>query len=327
MSRRRVGGRIRRIRWKLVAIAVGVTALVCGCGPGLQSFPIGRSVAGGSYPVTVVFTDAEGLPVGGHVELHDVTVGRVESLSTHDFRAYVNLRISDSVRLPAGTTARLALTTPLGEEYVELTAPHSPTTATIASGSTIPASATSRAPDVEDLLSAFSAVLNGGGIDQIHTIIAQLDQALRGRSAAGRALIHNVNTVLAQLAGHTHDIDSTLSSLSALSGRLAAQRNLIVRALTQLRPGIQALSGDTAGFTRLLTHLARLGRTATSVLNEVQATLIADLKGLSPTLDTLVELSPGLKLVLDGLRNFAVLLNRAVPGDFLSLTGSVVTGK
>jgi phospholipid/cholesterol/gamma-HCH transport system substrate-binding protein len=315
------------MRCRGVALAIVAAVLAAGCGPGLQTFPIGRSVAGGSYAVTVVFADAEGLPVGGHVELHDVDVGRVDSLETHGFRAYVTLRISKSVRLPTGTRAQLALTTPLGEEYVELTAPRAATGADLAAGATIPASATGRAPDVEDLLSAFSAVLNGGGVDQIHSIISELDKALRGRAAAGRSLIRNVNTVLGQLAGHTNDIDSTLSSLATLASRLAAQRNLIVRALTELRPGIKALSSDTAGFTNLLTHLAHLGRTATSVLASVQPTLVADLKGLSPTLDTLVLLRPGVKLALDGLRKFAMLLDRAVPGDFLSLSGSVVASK
>jgi len=307
----------------------GVCALAAtGCGPGLQSFSIGRSVAGSSYQITAVFSDAEGLPVGGHVELHDVTVGRVESLQAHNFRAYVTLRISSSVKLPVGTQAQLALTTPLGEEYVNLMPPAAANgTAYVASGGSIPEDATSRAPDVEDLLSAFSAILNGGGVDQIHSILTQLNKALSGRSKDGRALIGNLNTVLAQLSAHTTEIDATLKSISSLSKQFADQRSLIVHALTELSPGIKALSTDTVGFTKLLTHLSKVGVIATSVLNSVQGTLVSDLKGLSPTLDTLVALRPGLHGVLVGLRNFALLLNRAIPGDFLNLTGNVVVAK
>jgi phospholipid/cholesterol/gamma-HCH transport system substrate-binding protein len=281
-------------------------------------------VPGGSYPITAVFNDATGLPIGGHVELHDVTVGRVQSMQARNFKAYVQLRISQSVTLPAGTRAQLALTTPLGEEYVNLLPPASPVGgASLSAGSSITEDATSRAPDVESLLSAFSAILNGGGIDQIHSIIAELGKALNGRTQAGRSLITNLNTVLAQLSDHTAEIDRTIASVGKVSKQFADQRSLIVRALTKLSPGIKALSSDTAAFTRLVTHLSKLGRTATSVLNQVQGTLISDLKGLTPTLDTLVALRPGLPVVLTGLRKFALLLDRAIPGDFLNLNGSI----
>jgi phospholipid/cholesterol/gamma-HCH transport system substrate-binding protein len=308
-----------------VALAAVATIVATGCGPGLQSFSVGRSVHGSSYPIIAVFDDAEGLPIGGHVELHDVTVGRVESMQAHGFRAYVHLSISSSVKLPAGTQAQLALTTPLGEEYVNLMPPARPTSAAVlTSGSSIAEDATSRAPDVEDLLSAFSAILNGGGIDQIHSITVELNKALSGRSKDGRALINNLNVVLAQLATHTTEIDATLSSIADLSKQLAAQRALIVRSLTELSPGIRALSADTAGFTRLLTHLSKVGRTATSVLASVQGTLVSDLKGLSPTLDTLTSLRGRLGPTLVGLRKFALLLDRAIPGDYLNLKGTLV---
>lgn len=305
--------------------AAGICMLaVTGCGPGLESLGIGRSVPGDSYPLTVVFKDATGLPVGGRVELHNVTVGRVQSLETKDFVAYVHTRISSKVKLPVGTTADLALTTPLGEEYVNLTPPPSNGGAILGADGIITARHTTRSPDVENLLGAFSAILNGGGIEQIRTIITQLNKALTGKASAGRSLIANVNTVLAQLADHTTEIDATLQSINTVSKQFASQRQLIDRALTKLSPGIKDLSADTAAFTKLLTHLSRLGRTATLVLHQVQGTLVADLRGLAPTLDTLVLLRPGLRGVVTGLRRFAILLDRAIPGDFLNLDGSIL---
>jgi phospholipid/cholesterol/gamma-HCH transport system substrate-binding protein len=320
----------RRTGLRAAALVAVATVIATGCGPGLQSFSIGRSVAGKSYPLTVVFNDAEGLPVGGHVELHDVTVGRVQSLQTQGFRAFVHVRISSSVTLPVGTQAQLALTTPLGEEYIDLIPPSTSTAArNLAAGATIgndpSQDLTSRAPDVEDLLSAFSAILNGGGVDQIHSIVTELNKALAGNAKNGRALINNLNGVLAEFAAHTTEIDNTLSSINDLSTQLASQRGLIASSLTQLGPGISALHDDTAAFTALLTHLSTVGRTATSVLDEVQGTLVTDLKGLSPTLDTLVSLRGRLGSTLVGLRRFALLLDRATPGDFLDLNGSIVT--
>lgn len=311
-----------RARSAVAAIAVGL-ATATACGPGLQSFSIGRGVSGPSYHLTAVFADASGLPIGGRVELHDVTVGRITSMTTHDFRAYVHMVISKSAQLPLGTRATLALTTPLGEEYVDLLPP-----ATGGGGEYVTdgdvLTSTGRSPDVEDLLSAFSAVLNGGGIGQISTIVNQLDAALHGRAKTGKALIARLNTVLTELNRHSVAIDNTLQAVASLSTELAAQHRLLVRGLKELQPGIKDLHADTAAFTTLLTRLSSLGETATQVLDSVQGAFIADLDELAPTLDTLVSLRGRLGSTLRGLLDFARLLNRAIPGDYLNLVGRIV---
>ena len=310
-------------RLGLVTAVCTVAVLLAGCGPGLQDFSVGRGVSGPSYRLTAVFDDATGLPIGGRVELHDVEIGRVQSLSTSGFKAYVHMVISSSAHLPVGTRATLALTTPLGEEYVNLVPPKTVAAGYLSSGATITADETSRAADVENLLSAFSAILNGGGIGQISTIVDQLDLALKGRAKTGHALIARLNSVLEQLNDHTAEIDHTLDAVASLSAQLAAQHTLLVRGLKELRPGIAALQSDTAGFTRLLTRLSALGRTATQVLDAVQGTLLTDLDELAPTLDTLVALRGRLGSTLSGLRRFALLLDRAVPGDYLNLVGGI----
>ncbi|MGN6472445.1 MAG: MlaD family protein, partial [Mycobacteriales bacterium] len=73
---------------RMVAGVLIAATTVAACGPGLQSFSIGRGVSGPSYQLTAVFADASGLPIGGRVELHDVTVGRVTSLTTRGIHAY-----------------------------------------------------------------------------------------------------------------------------------------------------------------------------------------------------------------------------------------------
>jgi phospholipid/cholesterol/gamma-HCH transport system substrate-binding protein len=311
-----------RGRLRAAAGLIATAIVATGCGPGLQDFPVGRSVSGPTYHLTAVFDDASGLPIGGRVELRDVEIGKVTSMTTHGFEAYVHLVIRKSVLLPVGTRATLALTTPLGEEYVDLLAPaRGEATRYLAGGEVI--EATNRSPDVESLLSAFSAVLNGGGIGQISTIVRELDAALHGRAASGKALIARLNDVLGQLNAHSASIDHTLQAVADLSSRLGAQHRLIVRGLRELAPGIHDLHADTAAFTKLLTRLSTLGETATQVLDSVQGTLLTDLDDLAPTLDTLVSLRGKLGSTLQGLLDFARLLNRAIPGDYLNLVGKV----
>ena len=170
---------------------------------------------------------------------------------------------------------------------------------------------------------AIGAFLNGGGISQISTIVRELDAALHGRAARGKALIARLNGVLGELNAHSAAIDDTLQALADVSGRLAAQHRLLVRGLRELQPGIKDLHADTAAFTELLTRLSTLGLTATQVLDSVQGTLLTDLDDLAPTLDTLVSLRGKLGSTLQGLLDFARLLNRAIPGDYLNLVGTI----
>jgi phospholipid/cholesterol/gamma-HCH transport system substrate-binding protein len=166
-------------------------------------------------------------------------------------------------------------------------------------------------------------VLNGGGIGQISTIVRELDAALHGRARTGKALIARINDVLGQLNDHSEAIDATLQAVADLSAQLGAQHRLIVRGLSELAPGIRDLHEDTAAFTKLLGRLSSLGETATQVLGSVQGTLLTDLDDLAPTLDTLVSLRGKLGSTLQGLLDFARLLNRAIPGDYLNLVGKI----
>ena len=56
---------------------------------------------GGSYTVTATFDDVGDLQKSGGVQIADVRVGRISSISlTRDFRAKVNMAISSGVHPP-----------------------------------------------------------------------------------------------------------------------------------------------------------------------------------------------------------------------------------
>lgn len=71
------------------------------------------------YELRVVFPDAEGLSPGSAVHLAGVQVGAVESLRlTDDHRAEVRVRIRPDVRVPRGSTFRVASSTLLGNRFL-----------------------------------------------------------------------------------------------------------------------------------------------------------------------------------------------------------------
>ncbi|WP_163570255.1 MlaD family protein [Fodinicola feengrottensis] len=111
------------MRLRVGALLAVAAVLLSGCGLSFQNLPIGRGGEGPSYDLTAIFTDAAQLPLGGQVRIGQAVVGRVTSLQARKFQAVVHMRIDVGTQLPVGTTARLELTSVLGEEYVLLVPP------------------------------------------------------------------------------------------------------------------------------------------------------------------------------------------------------------
>lgn len=100
-----------RVGLVVLVAAVLLVALVVFLGRGLVRPP--------GYELRVVFPDAEGLSAGSSVRMAGVQIGTVESLRlTDDLRAEARLRIRPGVRLPRGSSFRVASGTLLGNRFL-----------------------------------------------------------------------------------------------------------------------------------------------------------------------------------------------------------------
>jgi len=100
-----------RVGLVVLVAAVLLAGLVVFLGRGLVRPP--------GYELRVVFPDAEGLSAGSSVRMAGVQIGTVESLRlTDDHRAEVRVRIRPGVRLPRGSTFRVASGTLLGNRFL-----------------------------------------------------------------------------------------------------------------------------------------------------------------------------------------------------------------
>ncbi|MEM7422360.1 MAG: outer membrane lipid asymmetry maintenance protein MlaD [Pseudomonadota bacterium] len=81
------------------------------------------SVGGGSgYELTAEFRKAEGLSVGGDVQVSGVKIGSITGieLNTETFRAAVSMRIRDDVKVPEDSLAKIASEGLLGGNFVTI---------------------------------------------------------------------------------------------------------------------------------------------------------------------------------------------------------------
>lgn len=325
-------------RW-LGAIAA-VAVVVGGCSNsgsgynGIYAIPLpgGANLGSHPYQVTAQFADVGDLVPQSAVMVNDVAVGRVTRifLPPRSWTAKVTMLVNGSVSLPANAIAEISQSSLLGEQFIALSAPPGIAPAgRLADGSVIPVSRTTSNATVEQVLGALSLLLNGGGINQIHTITTQLNAALSGNEPQIRSLLVNLHTFLANLDAHKVAIETALDGLRALSATLAARDRQIGRVLDHLTPGMRVLASQRFAFVGMLVALHKLTGVAVATIDASQANFVADLNELAPTLRELADAGQNLPNALQVLLTYPFtnqVLND-VRGDYLNVFLSLRAAK
>lgn len=336
--------RIRTPYRKTAAWAVAATLLLTGCEfNGLYDVPLpgGAAADGDAYRVTVHFRDVLDLVPQSTVKVNNVTVGAVEKVELDGWHAVVRLRIDESVKLPANAVAGLRQTSMLGEKYVALQAPTDVApTGRLRDGAVIPLARSGRNPEIEEVLSALSALLNGGGVAQLKTITVELNKALEGRENRVKSLLKELDTFVGGLDAQRAEIVRALKGIDRLAATLKREKDTIGQALDTLPPALKVLADQRKQLTAMLTSLSELGRTGTRVVNSSRDDLIANLRSLQPILQQLNKAGDDLpnalemlttypfpRNVVDAIKGDYVNLQVTADLDFTSLYGNLVGGR
>jgi phospholipid/cholesterol/gamma-HCH transport system substrate-binding protein len=273
-----------------VAAVAMVVLVLTGCDfQGMESVPLpgGKGTGGDAIKVTVELPDVGTLTPNSQVKVNDIAVGTVTSLKAVDWHAEAKVSLESDVELPADAVARVGVNSLLGASYVELATPEGGGSGRLTSGATIPLSRGEAYPATEQVLSAASVVLNGGGLEQIKTITGELDKALGGNDHAIRDLMPRMASFVGALNAQKADIISTIEHVDALSKRFARNRGTLTRAVDELAPALKTLSDERPKLTRALAALRRLGDVATPVVAEARTHLVAELRDIVPALEAI----------------------------------------
>jgi phospholipid/cholesterol/gamma-HCH transport system substrate-binding protein len=320
------------IRRVLAAVAAALLATGCSAvgDAGVYDMPLpgGADLGDHPYRVTVQFADVLDLVPQAAVKVDDVVVGRVESIGlggADGWTAQVVLAVNGDVELPADSVASLRQSSLLGEKFVELAAPAEPAPARLADGALITADRTNRHTEVEEVFGALSLLLNGGGIGQLQTINRELTDVLTGNEPRIRAFLSNVDQLVTDLDSHRDDITAALDGLNQLSATLAGRQDQIKGALTDLTPGLRALTEQRGALVTMLQSLDTLSDVAVDTIDRGRDDMVADLQALAPVLGRLADAGQSLPQALEILPTFPFTdpVLDAVKGDYLNVFVSV----
>jgi phospholipid/cholesterol/gamma-HCH transport system substrate-binding protein len=321
-----MSARMGRLARMMAAVAAGAV-LLTGC-QGLYDvqLPGGAATGDDVYRVVVEFRDVLDLVPQSAVKVNDVTVGAVEDIWLDGWSARVRLRIEDAVKLPDNAVADLRQTSLLGEKFVSLEAPtDAAPTGRLSNNDVIPLARSGRNPEVEEVFSALSLLLNGGGVAQLRTINRELTQVMQGREGDIKSVIDQLDTFIGGLDDHKSEIVRALDGLDRLSATLKAQKKDLAVALDDMPAGLKVLADQRALLTRMLTALSDLGVVGTRVIKASKADFVANLESLAPILTKLAQAGSDLPNALEVMFTYPFPRSSltAIRGDYTNLRADI----
>lgn len=311
---------------RVAALAVTSMVLLAGCEfDGMSSLPVPFAAGTGSdaHRVTVEMADVANLVVNSEVKVDDLTVGTVTGVRFVDWHAELTVDLEESTSLPANAIARVGQKSLLGAQYLSLGAPDDgPPVGRLQPGDVVPLGRTQRYPTTEEFLGALSAVLSGGGLNQVQSINAELNRALGGHEQDVRSLVDRLGGFVGELNAQRDDIVALIDAMDRFGANLAAESEPLGRAIDDLGPGLAAIEEERPQFTAALAAVTRLSDTATRVVDANQEQLVANLRDLQPVLQGLADAGPDLPQALTIAVTFPFPV-RTIPnfirGDFANL--------
>lgn len=281
---------LRRTRLALGLVAVSMTLTACEFD--VYSLPLPGGPDTGDDPITVTaqFADVLDLVPKSTVKVNDVTVGKVTDVDLDGFTALVTMELQNDVDLPDNAVAQLRQTSLLGEKFVDLTAPVvGASEERLGDGDLIELDSTGRNPEVEEVFGALSLVLNGGGVAQLKTIAAELNDALEGREDAARSVLQQIDVFAETLDENKGDIVDAIERLNQLALSVRQQQGTIDDALDELPSALRSLDSQREDLVRMLQSLNELGDVGVRVINASKDTTIETIRQLQPVLTELAN--------------------------------------
>ncbi|WP_305093604.1 MCE family protein [Prescottella sp. R16] len=309
------------MRGRLVGCAVGAAVLLTGCSAGIQDLPVGRSVPGENYTVTLELVRADGLLVGADVRSGQRVIGRVAGLSTGESGAAAELSLSAAAPMPRDVSAAVELPSALGSPFVRLRAPQDPSPVPLVDGDVIAESRTEVGPQLESALATLGTVLTGSGIDQLATVVDELNVAFADRPQQVRVLLDALTALTGTATGQRTELRASIDLAADVSRQLAARQEVLDGFLDVVPAATTVLAGQRDRLAALAASTARLTEHADAVLAageldalvEDGATVVASLRSFN---DRIGE-------TLTAMNTFTANFGRAVKGDYLMFDGTL----
>jgi phospholipid/cholesterol/gamma-HCH transport system substrate-binding protein len=270
---------------RLVLGMLACVLVLSGCSVYDAPLPGGPDTGKNPIKVTVMFRDVLDLVPQSTVKVNDVTVGKVSKVTLKGYVAKVTIVLPHDIDLPDNATALIRQTSLLGEKFVDLEQPRNPSSKKLSNGDVIGLDRTGRNPEVEEVLGALALLLNGGGVGQLKTIAAELNNAFGGRESDVRSVLDQIRVFTGTLDANKSSIVAALENTNRLAGELRKQNGTIKATLDDVPSALASINRQRGDLVKLLKALTRLSSVGVRVIQASKESTIDSLRDLAPVLN------------------------------------------
>lgn len=273
----------RLTRMQLMIFGV-VTVLTVGA-ISLFYLHLPAAVGIGTYHVNANFVAGGGIYPNANVTYRGVTVGRVDSVGLAPDGVVARMQLNGSTAIPNNVTATVKSVSAVGEQYIDLIPPESPSTDKLRNGATIDQQNTRVGQDIAGMLHEADQLVSSIGNSRLQDLLRESFKAFNGSGPelarlieSSRLLIDEANassgetTQLIDQAGPFLEAQMRSGdSIRSLADGLARFTGEVNKADPQLRTTLKTVPGATEAantafsgirptFPVLAANLANFGR-------------------------------------------------------------------
>ncbi|MEV0619845.1 MCE family protein [Nonomuraea sp. NPDC050404] len=296
------------------ALALALTAS-CSLSCSLQT--LGATT--GDLTLHAVFDDVQSLVTGHSVQISDVRVGTVTGIGLAGYRARVTMSIQSAHRVPEGSTATVAKTSVLGENYVLLSPPAGRDLAAgpyMKDGATI--SETSVEPDIEQVTARAGPLIEALGAQDVNAILDAAATAFDGQGGDVNKLIRQTAQVTDAYAAARRDLGTSIDALARLGDDLAEGSAELDRLPGTLAAATERLAHGRGHVKKTIVALTRLAKEANLTVYPRHAARLRTL------LRELAAISTAMQRGKEDLKALVVKLQKFIDAPPITVNGQVL---
>ncbi|WP_165966415.1 MCE family protein [Actinomadura sp. 7K507] len=223
----------------------------------------------GDFTLYAVFDDVQNLVTGHGVQVADVRIGTVTGVRLKGYKVKVTMSIADDRRLPVGTTASIAKTSLLGENYVRLIPPAGKAMTAgpfLATRAVI--TRTSVKPDLETVTAKVGPILAAAGGQDLDAIVTSLATATGGRGPQLNRIVKRASELSGSYAAAAGDLAEVVDGLGRLSAGLAKGSRDLERLPERVSQATERVRNDRAELKSAVQELVRMAESFNGTFEE-----------------------------------------------------------
>ncbi|BBZ74795.1 putative Mce family protein [Mycolicibacterium anyangense] len=292
---------------------VGLAAtLTAGCSLDPTRMPVpGAYSPANPYRLKIEFSSALNLPARAKVDTGGIQVGVLDHVALDGSTAVAYVDVAGDTTLADNTRAELRQATPLGDVYIALLPPATPSSLTLRNGDTIPLRNTAPATNVEDVLRSVSNLMAGGAIGTLQTAVIDANRAFPKDPNELTHIQRTIGGILNDLAANQETMSGILLSLENISSTLSSNTAVFNRLVTEGPAKLGGLSAVTLGILNLVADSKDLGKLGGDVINPITGDVMQMLSYITPLVGTMATVDTTIPVIADKLN--ALVRDKLIP--------------